>query len=129
MNCKKCDKEFIPIPNFRNYCSPRCKIKKPVAGWNKGIRGSTGDHRGEKNSYHRMTTEQKTNLAKLGSIAANKKIGENPELYAEKKRRKMNKLIDAGYKPHGSPLRNRPSADIVLTEGTIKHLNTILGIT
>ena len=77
--CKKCGKPFEPKVGYKNYCSNVCKIKKPVCGWNKGIKGSTGDHKGEKNSYHLMTDEAKAKFAKMGNIAGNKKIDENPK--------------------------------------------------
>ena len=65
---------------------------------NKGVKGSTGDHRGEKNSYHKLTDEQKQNLAQTGNIAANLKIAGDPELYADKKRASMQKAFDRGYR-------------------------------
>ena len=126
--CKHCKKEFTPKPNFRNYCSTACKnpINRPGnVSWNKGMVGRqiwmnlTGLEEGRKpykdidperckaqseimkenNPYHKMSDEWKTNFAKKGSIAGNKKMEENPELYAEKKRKKMNILIDNGYRP------------------------------
>ena len=133
--CKKCGKPFEPKVGYKNYCSNVCKIKKPVCGWNRGIKGSTGDHKGEKNSYHLMTDESKAKFAKMGNIAGNKKIAENPELYAEKKRKKMNILMSNGYRPQDNAgwknvhvLTYTDGDGKGLNEATINHLDKILGV-
>ena len=93
--CKKCGKPFEPKVGYKNYCSNVCKIKKPVCGWNKGIKGSTGDHRGEKNSYHKLTDEQKLNFARTGAA----KVNSQSHLYSQKKSDAMHRKIDSGYRP------------------------------
>ena len=54
MLCKRCDSEFTPSKGFVNYCSPKCRLSpnSVVAGWNKGIKNSTGNHQGANNSIH-----------------------------------------------------------------------------
>ena len=103
---------------------------KGCTAWNEGVPNSTGDHRGEKNSYHKLTEEQKANFAKLGNIAGNKKMGENPELYAKKRREKMNKLIDEGYRPQDNALWGKyiTAPKNKIKELDSNHLNKVLGI-
>ena len=54
MICKRCEEEFTPSKGFVNYCSPSCRVPPHAkrGGWNKGIKGSTGNHQGANNSIH-----------------------------------------------------------------------------
>ena len=124
--CKNCNTQFTPSKGLRNYCKESCKPRTPVAGWNKGIKGSTGDHKGINNSYHKMTAEQKKTFARLG----NQKVNSQSHLYTEKKRKAMAKKFDEGYKI--SPLAgygiDREAPEQELSESARIHLDKLFGI-
>ena len=94
--------------------------------FNKGVENSTGDHRGEKNSYHKLTEEQKLNFAKKGAA----KVNSQSYLYTEKKRVKMNKLINGGYRPQDNALWGKyiTAPENKIKELDFNHLNKVLGI-
>ena len=65
---------------------------------NKGVKNSTGNHKGENNSYHKLTDEQKTQFAKAGAA----KVNSQSHLYSEKKSQAMQRKIVGGYRPQNN---------------------------
>ena len=62
---------------------------------NKGVKNSTGNHKGKNNSYHKLTDEQKIKFAKAGAA----KVNSQSHLYTEKKSQAMQRKIASGYRP------------------------------
>ena len=101
MLCKRCENEFTPSPGFVNYCSPKCRLSPNSvrAGWNKGIKGSTGNHQGANNSIHLMDPVERLKLNRQKLTLARQAIEDNKEEVARKKSESMQRAIAQGFRP------------------------------
>ena len=70
---------------------------KGYTPFNKGVKDSTGNHRGENNSYHKLTDEQRTKIRdRMGIMPeiVEKVVIKEKIVYKEKKKPKVNDFDD-----------------------------------